>query len=659
MKRRIFAVTLLFFNLFIASETFAKVKLPSFFTDHLVLQQQTKTGIWGWATPGKTVTVNTGWNKTNYKAAADKDGNWKVMVTTPKYGGPYEITINDGDETKVLKDILIGEVWMCSGQSNMEMPLAGWGKIINYEEEIKAADFPNIRLLHVAHQPSKLPLADVVINGGGWTVCSPATIPNFSAVAYFFAREIYQKTGIPIGLINSSWGGTVAEAWISGTTLYTNQDFAKEVDFIERSAKDEVGSTEAEKVAYWQQKTFEKDPGYKDGKFIWLAKTVDDADWKTMPMPSLWEKSVLPNFDGVVYLRTKINIPESWAGKPVKLNLGQIDDQDITYFDGEKVGESQAANVQRVYLLRADQVTAGEHTIAIRVFDTGGSGGSPSDAKLFTLSLDQETISIAGNWKYNVAFNYKDVGPSPQLSQNVNRPTLLYNGMIHPFLQYAIKGVIWYQGESNAARANQYRELFPSLITDWRKRWAIGDFPFFFVQLANFRAIEKNPVPSDWAELRDAQRGALKLANTGMAVITDIGAEKDIHPKNKQDVGKRLALIALAKTYGKKIVYSGPVFKTMKIDKNQAVLTFTSTDGGLVAKDGTLQGFTIAGSDQKFYWANAVISGGKIIVSSADVTNPVAIRYGWATNPQGNLYNGAGLPASPFKTDDWKDSTAK
>lgn len=461
----------------------AKVKLPAFFTDHMVFQQQTKAAIWGWAVEGKTVTVSTSWNNKTYKTTTDQKGKWKVLVATPAFGGPYEITISDG-ESMVLKDILIGEVWLCSGQSNMEMPLAGWGKINNFEEEINAANFPKIRLLQVVHQTSKWPAEDVKVTNNGWMACDPTTVASFSATAYFFARTIFQKTGVPIGLIHSSWGGTVAEAWTSAETLKNDDDFKEEVNIIQKS-------------------------------------------------------------------------------------------------------------------------------------------------------------------------------PDPSAQLNMNKPTVLYNAMINPFIQYAIKGVIWYQGESNAARANQYRKLFPSLINDWRTKFNIGNFPFYFVQLANYKAPAETPVASDWAELRDAQKGALKLPNTGMAVTIDIGNEKDIHPKNKQDVGKRLALIALAKTYKQQIAFSGPVFRNMQIDHNQLILNFDAAQSGLIAKNGELKGFAIAGADQHFYWAKAIIVGHKVIVSSDAVAHPVAVRYAWANNPVANLYNGDGLPASPFKTDQWIDSTAK
>ncbi|WP_276090241.1 sialate O-acetylesterase [Pedobacter sp. JY14-1] len=471
-------------GLFLASGTLqAKVTLPSLFSDNMVFQQKTKVPVWGRTDAGKTVSITTSWNNKPVKGQADAAGNFKIFVNTPSYGGPYTVSISDGEEL-TLKNILVGDVWVCSGQSNMEMPLAGWGKINNYEQEIKDANYPKIRLLQGVHVTSNKPLDDAKVTNGGWTECTPQYIGEFSSVAYFFAREITRKTGIPIGLIHTSWGGTIAEAWTSAETLRTLPDFS------ERLAK--------------------------------IQGNPDDTSEKNNP----------------------------------------------------------------------------------------------------------------------------------------NRVSVLYNAMIHPYIQFPVKGAIWYQGESNADRANQYRTLFPAMIKDWRTKWGVGDFPFYFVQLANFMKTDDQPVDSKWAELRDAQKQTLSLKNTGMAVIIDVGDAADIHPKNKQDVGKRLAYIALAKNYGVKIPYSGPAFKSQQVSGNTIRLNFTDTYGGLKARDGAeLKGFAIAGADRKFYWAKATIQGNQVVVSSDEVTNPVAVRYAWANNPPSTLYNDADLPASPFKTDNWTDVT--
>lgn len=637
----------------------AKVVLPSVFSDNMVFQQKTNVPVWGKSDAGKTITIKTSWNGKTYTGKAGADGNFKVMLTTPAHGGPYTVSISDGEVT-TLNNVLIGDVWICSGQSNMEMPLEGWGKINNYEQEVRDANFPNIRLLQGLHITSNTPLEDAKVSNGGWTACNPKYIAEFSAVAYFFAREINKKTGIPIGLIHTSWGGTIAEAWTSAATLKTIPDFVEAVKAIE-ATENNVGESFETRVKNWMNMLVEKDAGFKQMQPQWLSPTLDVSSWKTMTLPVLWENAGMPGFDGVVWFRKNITIPPSWEGKEMKVNLGTIDDMDLTFLDEGLIGSNAGFMTPRNYTVTGDRVKAGNHVITVRILDTGGEGGLYGNKEVISLvSANGEKISLDGEWKYNIGLNLKDVAPVPTANDGPNRTTVLYNAMIHPYLQFPIKGAIWYQGESNADRANQYRRLFPAMITDWRKSWNQPDFPFYFVQLANFMKEEAQPVPSAWAELRDAQRQTLSLPNTGMAVAIDIGDAADIHPKNKQDVGYRLALIALAKDYGVKVPFSGPNYKSQQVAGNTIKLSFSATEGGLKAKDGgELKGFAIAGADQKFHWAKAVVSGNQIVVSSPDVPNPVAVRYAWANNPVCNLVNGAGLPASPFKTDTWKDITAK
>ncbi|RZK82366.1 MAG: 9-O-acetylesterase [Pedobacter sp.] len=644
--------------LFFVNDAQAKVKLPSIFSDNMVFQQKSAARIWGTSMPGKTVKVNASWSKLAQSVVAGKDGKFIVTVPTPAFGGPYTVTINDGDET-ILKNILLGEVWVCSGQSNMEMPVKGWGKVLNYEQEIKDANYPKIRLLQGDHVTSDTLLNEAKVWAGGWKECTSKNIPEFSAVAYSFAREIFKKTGIPVGLIHTSWGGTIAEAWTSGTTLKTMPDFADAVNKMEDAAKGNTSlPSYQQQFAIWQEKSFAVDASAKDGG--WQAANLDVSSWKSIKLPAAWEDNGLPNIDGIVWLRKTIDITKSLADKELKLNLGVIDDNDVTYVNGVKVGETIGYGNVRQYTIPASQVKEGLLVIAVRVTDTGGGGGIYGGSNVITItSASGETINLAGEWKYKLGVELKDLPPLPKTNDGPNRVTVLYNAMINPYLNFPIKGAIWYQGESNADRANQYRTLFPAMIQDWRKSWKQPDFPFYFVQLANFMKTEDQPVASPWAELRDAQKQTLSLLNTGMAVAIDIGDAVDIHPKNKQEVGRRLALIALAKNYGIKIPFSGPVYQSQQIaGKNSIQLSFTSAEGGLKTKDGAeLKGFAIAGADKKFYWATAKIEGNKIIVSSPDVNDPIAVRYAWANNPVCNLVNGAGLPASPFRTDQWADTT--
>lgn len=645
-------------SVFLAGTLQAKVKLPAIFSDNMVFQQKSAARIWGTTDPGKTVKVTASWSRSIGSVMAGPDGKFMISMQTPGYGGPYTVTINDGDIT-TLNNVLLGEVWVCSGQSNMQMPIAGWGKINNYEQEIKDANYPRIRLLQGEQAASNTPLNDAKVWSGGWKLCTPENVPEFSAVAYFFAREIFKKTGIPVGLIHTSWGGTIAEAWTSSATLKTMPDFVAAVNKIEDEAKGIKGPTMEEQMVTWNKAVEAKDPGSKGGSSGWASAGFDASSWKSMTLPASWEENGLPDVDGIVWFRKTINISQAWAGKEVKLNLGVIDDNDITYVNGVKVGETIGYGNKRVYTVPAAQVKAGPLSIVVRVTDTGGGGGLYGGDNVITVSsASGETQTLAGEWKYKLGLNLKDAPPMPAPSDGPNRTTVLYNAMINPYLNFPIKGAIWYQGESNADRANQYRTLFPAMIQDWRKSWKQPDFPFYFVQLANFMKVDDEPIPSSWAELRDAQRQTLSLPNTGMAVAIDIGEGPDIHPKNKQEVGRRLAQIALARDYGMKIPYTGPVYKSFKKAGNSLVLSFTGAETGLKARSGgDLKGFAIAGADQKFYWATATIKGNQVIVSSPDVPNPVAVRYAWANNPVCNLVDGADLPASPFKTDNWPDIT--
>lgn len=635
----------------------AKVILPPFFSDNMVLQQKDNAAIWGKAA-ATTVTIMTSWNNKTYTVKTDTHGEWMTKVVTPVAGGPYEITFDDGDKT-TLRNVLIGEVWICSGQSNMEMPLAGWGKINNYQKEIADANYASIRLLQIEKLTSTTPQKDVKVEGGGWRPCSPETVAGFSSVAYFFARNIYQSTHIPIGLIHTSWGGTIAEAWVSGTSLKTMADFKPAVEKMEAQVKLEAGSAKdyQQQLKEWQNKLNTEDAGYKDEKAVFAAPDLNNDAWKKMKLPTLWEDAGLAGFDGVVWFRKTVSVPESLVGKELTLHLGTIDDNDITWFNGVQVGKTEGYNTDRIYQIPAKLVTAGANTIAVRVYDGNGGGGIYGDSALSLKAADGQRVMLSGDWSYSIGVNVKDLPPQPASPNDPNRPIVLFNAMINPFIPYAIRGAIWYQGESNAGRAYQYRELFPLLISDWRQKWGRGDFPFYFVQLANYTQTKDEPAESDWAELREAQSKTLSLPNTGMAVIIDIGEAKDIHPKNKQDVGKRLALIARANIYDEKITFSGPVYQSFKKEGSTIRLSFKDAEGLRVKGGNALKGFAIAGIDKKFYWAEAKIEGNEVVVSSPNVADPIAVRYGWANNPICNLYNQADLPASPFRTDDWDGVT--
>lgn len=632
----------------------AKVVLPACFTDNMVLQQNTKVTFRGKAAAGKMLKVTAGWSGETYATRVEKDGSWSIEIPTPAAGGPYDLTFTDGKKLQ-LKNVLVGEVWFCSGQSNMEMPVAGWGKVMNYEQEIAAADYPSIRLFQVKKNTSVTPLDDVTANGGGWQECSPATVPEFSALAYFYARSLWKELNVPIGVIDCTWGGTPAEAWTSYGTLEKVLGFGNETAQLKACGFDknkmEVAYQQAREA--WQASFTKSDAGYDNGTPRWTSTEMDDSSWKTMSLPGVWEEKGLENFDGVVWFRKQLDIPADWEGSDITLSLGMIDDEDITYLNGEEVAKGWGFDTPRVYTLPARLVKAGKACIAVKVSDFAGGGGIYGNPEDLFVEAKGKRISLAGDWKYNIGVSLAGFPPVPvSPTGSSSYPTVLYNAMVHPLVQYPIKGVIWYQGEANVGRAAQYADLFPSMIADWRQQWK-SDFPFYFVQLANFMKRQEVQPHSEWAALREAQAKALQLRHTGMAVTIDIGLANDIHPKNKQEVGRRLALLALAETYGKSVSPYSPMMKEYCINGNRVEIGFNQADEGLQVKGTSLKGFTIAGPDHVFYPAVAVVQNGKIIVSSPQVKIPLAVRYNWADNPDGNLYGKNGLPAAPFRTDNW------
>ena len=645
----------------------AQVKLQPLFTDNMVLQQQADVPIWGEDKAGKKVTVTTSWDKRKYTTTTAANGKWKVSVATPKAGGPYSITISDG-KTVRLNNVLIGEVWLCSGQSNMEMPIVGWGNDYFKAEHKDADNHPNIRLLQLNLVASMTPDNHFAARNNGWTVCNYTNLAPFSATAYFFGRDLEKHLNVPIGLIQTCWGGTVAEAWTGKESLELDPDFTKGLkNLSEMSASKEnaMKKYEADKLQ-WQKNVDSKDAGMKNGKAVWAAPGFNDKSWMTMKVPGLFSQNGLEKFDGLVWFRHTVDIPSSMAGKALTLRLGSVDDIDVTYFNGVRIGQTEGWAKERVYQIPVRLVKAGRNVIAVRNLDTGGDGGLYGKTEQFRLTAEgqkgtekgTQEINLSGEWHYKVSTGMQELPAMPaNPNGNPNLPTVLYNAMINPLIPYTIKGAIWYQGEANAGRAYQYRDLLPLMINDWRSRWGYR-FPFYIVQLANFMARHDHPTESAWAELREAQALTTNLDNTGVSCTIDIGMEKDIHPSNKQDVGHRLALIARAKTYGQNVEFSGPLYKSYKMMGHCIRIHFDHTTGGLKTNDDRpVTGFAIAGPDHVWHWATATIDGNSVIVSSDKVKFPVAVRYAWADNPACNLYNGAKLPAFPFRTDCWNGVT--
>jgi sialate O-acetylesterase len=642
-------ITLGLIALLLTGTTNAQLRLPKIFGDSMILQRNAPLRIWGWASPAETITIQ--FHDQSKTVQANASGSWEAVLAAEPAGGPYRLQVK-GETTIALQGILMGDLWVCSGQSNMEMPVnSGWGKVVNAEEEVATASYPAIRLFTVEKNIEGQPVADV--KGGTWQTCSPQSVAAFSAVGYFFGRALHQELKVPIGLISSNWGGTNIESWISYAGYKSEPYFKELLKLAPEKSTAELYAIK-EKIVQEHLKAVHLDKIDTSGLNQWPVAEYDDSKWNSMQAPVLWEnqKPAL-NIDGILWLRKEVVIDEADAGKPAVLKLAMIDDNDVTYVNGIKIGGITGYNVPRVYNINTGVLKKGKNIIAVRVEDTGGGGGMYGEQADCSLTIDGKTTSLAGEWKYNVEhIIVTGLGPN-------DYPALLYNAMIHPIEKLAIKGAIWYQGENNAWRAVEYRKAMPLLINDWRKRFQQPAMPFYFVQLTSFNAANGNSNDgSVWAELREAQSMAASLPNTGMAVTIDVGDPVDIHPKNKQDVGKRLAGLAMQRTYGVNKVVSGPVYKTMQVQGNKAVIQFTGIGKGLMAKQEAIAGFEIAGADQHFYPAKASIAGTTVVLSAEEVAKPVAVRYAWADDDSNvNLFNKEGFPAAPFRTDTWKEKT--
>ncbi len=643
----IFTFTFLFFN----PNLLAQVKLPQAISSNMVVQRNAPVKIWGTAHKNERVVVT--FNNQIVKTKANKKGKWQVLLKNMKAGGPFKMTIQ-GKNNIVLDNILVGDVWICSGQSNMEMSLA---QSNDANAEIALANYDKIRLFTVPRTISSTPLFDT--KESSWLECSSENIVQFSAAAYYFARRLQKDINVPIGLVHSSWGGTGVETWTSIEGLTSQEGFADGIESLKDFDPEEYINNRKKKLLAVTGPLPEKDMGMKGKEAIWAKPNHDFSSWKTMKLPQHWENAGLIDLDGILWFMTDFELDEEEAQHGIVLNLGRIDDSDDTYINGIRVGGMiEKYDVIRVYPVEAGIAKTGKNTLVIRVEDIWYGGGFKTPEKDFFIKTSKREIPLFGLWKYRIG---KGIIATRSGGNPNTMPSLLFNGMISPILSMTIKGAIWYQGEHNAGRAYEYRKLFPNMISDWRKHWNQGDFPFLFVQLANFKKASEQPDESDWAELREAQSMTLNNAsNTGMAVIIDIGNADDIHPKNKQDVGKRLALSALKKVYHKNIP-SSPTYESMKIKKNVVRIKFKETGEGLVVKNnyGYVNGFTVAGADKKFHWAKAYIENKNTIVVISDaVTEPIAVRYAWANNPDDvNLYNTEGLPTDPFRTDNWKGIT--
>lgn len=622
----------------------AEIKLSPLFASNMVLQRNQEIKIWGKANKGEIVKII--FDKNTYQVTCN-DSAWLITMPSMKAGGPYKMVI-EGKNRIVLNNILIGDVWICSGQSNMVWTVENSK---NAKKEIAEANYPEIRFFKVPNRVSLHESDD--LKNGNWQVCTPESVKDFSAVGYFFGRNIHQTQDVPVGLINSSWGGTLIESWMSEEAI---RRFPEYETALQNRNKVNPSELLKEKLAKKQEILNMASPekGIIDGKVIWASDTYDDSEWKTMTVPGLWERSGLTGLDGVLWYRKTIDLKNS-SEKDTQalLSLGMIDDNDKTWINGKFIGETNQYNISRNYKIPSGVLKKGSNTITVRIEDTKFGGGFWSEPEEMYIAIGNDTVNLSGEWKYRISPENLEV--SVELFGPNDYPTILYNGMIYPIRKIGAKGFIWYQGEANTNNATMYRKLFPAMIKDWRNTFNNNSLAFLFVQLANYKEASEEPCESNWAELREAQAIALSLPLTGMAVTIDIGEADDIHPKNKQDVGYRLSLAARKTVYNEDIIASGPMLKKNSVAGDTIILEFENVGDGLKTKHPSeaLKGFQIAADNQKFGWANAKITeSNKVKVFAEGIKNPKKVRYAWADNPENaNLYNSEDLPASPFRVE--------
>ena len=641
---RLAAVLLAVIPVLLPRASSGELRVAGPFGEHMVIQRGVGLSIRGSAKAGARVTVTFGTRR--HAALADSGGRWKVTLPPMKAASPSDLTIEGGGERLRFRDVAVGDVWVCSGQSNMEWTVAD---SLDAAREIAAARDPMIRHLKVPRSWAAEP--EDSLAGGAWEVADPEHAGGFTAVGYFFARVLRTHVDVPVGLINVSWGGSRIEPWMSASSLGFGAVRMAEILAGERAYEREV----LDRIRARAGVLPDRDAGLVDGRALWADPELDDSTWDALGVPGRWEEAGYEGMDGVAWYRTSFELTADEARAGLRLGLGNIDDSDISWWNGHEVGRTTLAwNRARVYDVPASFLRAGRNVVAVRVEDTGGGGGIWGEPGLLYVEVSGRKRSLAGTWRFklgvvtvNMEFHKSQV------------PTVLYNKMVHPLLPYPIKGVLWYQGESNAGPGDAvaYRGLFRALIEDWRTGWGLGNVPFLYVQLANYLPASVEPPESSWALLRESQSAALALPMTAQAVTIDIGEPNDIHPRNKQEVGRRLALAARKLAYGENVVFSGPVYRRHEVEGGKIVIDLAHVGRGLVAKDaagGRLVGFTVAGADGRFVQADAAIRGDRVVVWSDAVPSPVAVRYAWADNPEGsNLFNAEGLPASPFRTDDW------
>ncbi|CAG5001140.1 hypothetical protein DYBT9275_02604 [Dyadobacter sp. CECT 9275] len=631
--------------LFFSNSLSAQIRLPRLIGDNMVLQREQPVEIWGWASPKEKVTVSL--KNKSYSTAANAEGRWKIQLPAQPAGRGFEMALK-GKNQLLIKNIAFGDVWFCSGQSNMVINMERVKE--RFATDIASANYPEIRNFFVQPRTS-LNGPENDFPSGEWKAANPKDVLSFGAVTYFFARDLYDQYKVPIGIINSSVGGTPIEAWISEGGYKEFADIEKIIAQNKDTAY--VNSFKRIIVRNNAQLTKVADQGQIEH---WETSSYQPQGWRNFNIPGYWEDQGLKDLNGVVWFRREFEVPENWIGRPAKLYMGRIVDADEMYVNGKKIGNTTYQYPPRRYEIPADLLRSGKNTFVIRVANQAGKGGFVSDKPYF-MSMNDEQIDLKGTWQYKVGEVYqpREKGNFGNQMVHQNQPTALYNAMVAPVLPMKLKGFIWYQGESNVDNPGPYNKLLPALINDRRRLWKELEIPFLVVQLPNFQDIDYTPAESNMALIREAQNQALRLKNTAVTVTIDLGEWNDIHPLNKKDIGKRLALSARNLAYHEKsVVCSGPRFRSQDILGDKIILTFDEVADGIRSRDGEdLRWFSIADYDKKFVWAKARLMGkDQVELFSELVKTPKYVRYAWQDNPEGvNFYNSEGLPAAPFRTD--------
>lgn len=619
------------------------IKLPYLVSDGMILQRESEISIWGEAAPLKELKIT--FCNNQYSSVTGEDGKWKVLLNSLNAGGPYDMIIECAGDSRTIKDILIGDVWVLGGQSNMQLPIARTLDL--FAEEVEQAECSEIRKFLVP-EAYDFNGPHEELEGGSWESVTPSTIYSFSAVGYFFAKKIYEKYRIPIGLIQTAIGGTPAEAWINETSV---QQFDRFKEILSLCKDDSyINGIKQKEEAYnnaWYQELFETDLGLK-GKELWYSMDCDDSDWMEMELPASFRGTELEEVRGAVWFRKELFVPEGKLQGKAKLKLGTVVDADDTYLNGVKIGSTGYLYPPRRYEIPEGLLQPGRNVLTVRLIITQNMGAFVQDMP-YLIKANGHELELSGTWKYKVGTNTRAQNPTTFFQY---KPTGVFNRMIYPLRNYKICGALWYQGESNTGEPSDYRELLESVIKDWRANWQQEDLPFFYVQLPNHCYWRREPEESGWARVRDAQRRIMSVPGTGMAITLDAGEYNELHPQDKKTIGNRLALWALKQIYGEELVCCGPIYDHKQIEENSIRLYFRHTGSGLTSRDGELKTFEVCAEDGTYYIAEAVIDKDTVVVSSKEVRRPMNVRYAWLDNPEeANLYNKEGLPASTFITE--------